>query len=57
MRGGQSKAGAGDVKEGVHAAERDSERVVDLRQLFLEALVDEEVTRFVFVDETSTNLT
>lgn len=28
-----------------------------LRQAFLEALADEDVTRFVFVDETSTNLT
>jgi len=30
---------------------------VGLRQAFLEALADEDVTRFVFVDETSTNLT
>jgi len=31
--------------------------VVTLRRLFLEAIQKEDVTRFVFVDETSTNLT
>ena len=30
---------------------------MSLRRLFLEALPQEEVTRLVFVDETSTNLT
>ena len=44
-------------KKRVHAAERDTERVVALRQLFVEAIQQEDVTRFVFVDETSTNLT
>ncbi len=44
-------------KKSVHAAERDTARVVSLRRLFLEALPQEDVTRFVFVDETSTNLT
>ena len=40
----------------MHAAERETPRVVDLRQAFVEAIQVEEVTRFVFVDETSTNL-
>lgn len=31
--------------------------MVALRQLFVEAVQEEDVTRFVFVDETSTNLT
>ena len=44
-------------KKSVHAAERDSERVVGLRQHFLETLAEQDVTRFVFVDETSMNLT
>ena len=43
-------------KKSVHAAERDTERVVALRRLFLEAVQQEDVSRFVFVDETSTNL-
>ena len=43
-------------KKSVHAAERDTERVVTLRRLFLEAVQQENVSRFVFVDETSTNL-
>ncbi len=50
-------AWAGDAKKSVHAAERDTARVVALRRLFIEAIQEEEVTRFVFVDETSTNLT
>ena len=50
-------ASAGDVKKSIHAAERDPERVVALRRLFVEAMQEEDVTRFVFVDETSTNLT
>ena len=41
----------------IHAAERDTERVRNLREKFLETLQGEDVTRFVFVDETSTNLT
>lgn len=41
----------------IHAAERDTDRVRDLRETFLEALQGEDVTQFVFVDETSTNLT
>ena len=44
-------------KKSVHAAERDPERVRDLRAAFLEALQTEDVTCFKFVDETSTNLT
>ncbi|MDJ0367885.1 IS630 family transposase [Hymenobacter sp. H14-R3] len=44
-------------KKSIHAAERDTERVVALRRLFVEAIQQEEVARFVFVDETSTNLT
>ncbi|WP_226930190.1 IS630 family transposase [Hymenobacter siberiensis] len=50
-------AWAGDAKKSVHAAERDTARVVALRRLFIEAIQEEEVTRFVFVGETSTNLT
>ena len=37
--------------------ERDTGRVAELRRLFLEAVQKEDFTRFVFVDETSTNLT
>lgn len=44
-------------KKSIHAAERDTERVVALRGLFLEAIQEEGFTRFVFIDETSTNLT
>ena len=44
-------------KKSVHAAERDTERVVALRRLFVEAMQEEDVARLVFVDETSTNLT
>ena len=44
-------------KKSLHAAERDTERVKGLRQDFLEALRDEDVTRFKFVDETGVNLT
>lgn len=44
-------------KKSIHASERDSERVVTLRQLVVEAIQAENFTRFVFVDETSTNLT
>ena len=54
-------AWAGAAKKGTHATERDTERdterVVALRRLFVEAIQEEEVARFVFVDETSTNLT
>ncbi|AWM34946.1 IS630 family transposase [Hymenobacter nivis] len=49
--------GVGAQKKSIHAAERDTERVVALRRLFLEAIQPEDVTRFVFVDETSINLT
>ncbi len=44
-------------KKSVHAAERDTKRVVALRGAFVEAVQQEDVTRFIFVDETSTNLT
>ena len=44
-------------KKSVHAAERDSQRVVALRRAFVEALQNEDFTCFKFVDETSTNLT
>ena len=44
-------------KKSIHAAERAPERVVALRRLFVEAMQEEDVTRFVFVDETSNNLT
>ena len=47
----------GAQKKSVHAAERDTERVVAMRRLFLEAIQEEDVSRFVFVDETSTHLT
>lgn len=47
---------AGGVKKSIHAAERDTARVVALRRLFLETIQQEDVTQFVFVDETSTNL-
>ena len=50
-------AWVGDAKKSVHAAERNTERVVALRRLFVEALQEEDVARFVFVDETSTHLT
>jgi transposase len=43
-------------KKSLHAAERDTERVRCLRRDFLEALQQEDVTRFKFVDETSVNL-
>ncbi len=39
-------------KKSIHAAERDTERVVALRRLFLETIQQEDVARFVFVDET-----
>jgi hypothetical protein len=48
-------------KKSVHAAERTAERdtvrVVGLRRSFVEAVQAEDWMRFVFVDETSTNLT
>lgn len=44
-------------KKSVHAAERDTKRVVALRGAFVEALQGQDFTRFKFVDETSTNLT
>ena len=56
MAGGGTP-GLGTQKKSVHAAERDTERVVALRRLFIEAIQEDDVTRFVFVDETSTNLT
>lgn len=54
---GRAGARLGTQKKSVHATERDSERVVALRQAFLESLAAQDVTRFIFVDETSTNLT
>ena len=44
-------------KKSLHAAERDTERVNTLRRAFVEAVQQEEVACFKFVDETSTNLT
>jgi len=44
-------------KKSVHAAERDTQRVVALRAAFIEAVQGEDFTCFKFVDETSTNLT
>ncbi len=43
-------------RKSVHAAERDTERVVALRKEVVEALAREYFTHFVFVDETSANL-
>ena len=54
---GRSGRGLAAKKKSVHAAERDPERVRDLRAAFLEALQTEDVTCFKFVNETSTNLT
>ena len=50
-------AWAGAEKKSTHARERDTERVIALRRLFVESVQVEDFTRFVFVDETSTNLT
>ena len=50
-------ASAGDAKKALHATERDPERVVALRRLFAEVMQEEDVARFVFVDETSTTRT
>ena len=50
-------ASAGDAKKSVLATERDTEGVIELRRLFVESVQEEDVTRFVFVDETSTHLT
>ena len=44
-------------KKQVHAAERDTERVTTLRAAFVEAVQPRDVTRFHFVDETSTKVT
>ena len=44
-------------KKRVHVAERDTERVVTLRRLFVKTMQEKDIARFVFVDETSTNLT
>ena len=52
-----SGAGLAAKKKSVHDAERDSERVVALRGAFVEAIQQQDVSRFKFVDETSTNLT
>jgi len=49
--------GWGRKKKSVPAAERDTERVVALRGLFVEAVQEADFTRCVFVAETSTNLT
>ena len=54
---GRAGIGLAAKKKSVHAAERDTERVVALRATFLEAVQNEDFTRFKFVDETSTNLT
>ena len=52
-----ASAGFTTQKKSLHAAERDTERVRRLRQNFLEAIQQEDSTRFKFVDETSVNLT
>ena len=44
-------------KKSMHATERDTQRVRALRRAFVEALPDEDVTCFKFMDGTSTNLT
>ena len=44
-------------KKSVHATQRATQRVRALRRAFLEALPNEDITCFKFVDETSTNLT
>lgn len=41
-----------DRKKSVPAAERDTEHVLPLRRLFVEALSQQDVTRLVSVDET-----
>ena len=56
MAGGGT-LGLGALKKSLHAAGRATERVVARRRLFVEAVQEEDFTRFVFVDETSTNLT
>jgi len=43
-------------KKSVHATERDTEHNRESRRLFLEALQQEDVTRFKFFDETGSNL-
>ena len=47
----------GGEKKCVHAARRDTERVVALRSALVEAVQRADFTRCKFVDETSTNLT
>ena len=47
-------AGLTAKKESVHAAERDTQRVKDLRRVFVEALQAEDFTCFKFVDEMRT---
>ena len=47
---------AGDAKKSVHASQRDTPRVSAQRRAFLEALAQEDVSCFKFVDETGTNL-
>ena len=54
---GLAGAGFAAQKKSVHAAERDTEWVKQLRHAFLEALPGQDVARFKFVDETSVNLT
>lgn len=56
---GTSRAGVGLAakKKSVHAAERDTKRVIALRRAFVEAVQGYDFTCFKFVDETSTNLT
>ena len=44
-------------KKSIRAAERGTERVVALRRLLVETIPEEDFTRLVFVDETSTTLT
>ena len=42
-------------KKDLHASERDTERVLALRRAFIEAIQQEDFTRFKFVDETGTH--
>ena len=44
-------------KKSIRAVERGTERVVALRRLLVETVPEEDFTRLIFVDETSTTLT
>ena len=49
------RATAGGVKKSVHASQRDTPRVRAQRRDYLEALTNEDVRCFKFVDETGTH--